>query len=692
MKHTVIITEPPERSGKYAIPDGALCGNGDMSAILGSSENGLRVYLAKCDLWMANEHRDEKGGIKPLGYVDFEIPKALYKNYYVEQRMDEGELYCRFADENQFIEITIFVCAVQNDAFFTLSASDEDLLTEPKFYAFSCGEDSLNTFSENDISGFTRVFDNDKLRFSCSVTAGIRSFSRNQYIISSATSFDSDTFTDDVIFHLEKFDEKSYDNAKNAHINWWKEFYGKSSFTINDEELELNWYANQYHMAICSRNIKFPPGIYGNFITIENVNWHGDYHLNYNYEAPFYALCTSNHTELTDCYMTPLNEFIQRGKKCAKEYLGCNGVYYPVGMLPRGLFSEYSEPPAHYEKMFLGQKSNAAYGAVIGVMRWKATHDKVFAKEQFYPYLKEVGAFWEDYLVFEKGRYVIKDDAIHEVPYYLDNFNPINNRKYIHAKNNLLSLGLVRMVFSTLLDIAKALKADEEKYEKWQDILDKLSDYPTFHKRFKKVFRYTEKGMSWNNGNFLCLQHIYPVGQWGPTGKNALLPIARNTFLINDRWCDDNATNSIFPCAARLGISPKLIIKKLKLNFKKFQQPNLLMLHGGGCLENCSLTAATLNEMVLQSYEGVLRIFPNWDKSLDCRFENLRADGAFLVTAQMQSGKITELEILSEQNGKLTLENPFERCRIISDNEAICTQREIVIDTVKNQHIRLCEA
>lgn len=178
---------------------------------------------------------------------------------------------------------------------------------------------------------------------------------------------------------------------------------------------------------------------------------------------------------------------------------------------------------------------------------------------------------------------------------------------------------------------------------------------------------------------------------WAQPSIQSLLKIARNTFSVNDRWCDDNATNSIFPCAVRLQISPKIILEKLKLNYNKFQQPNLLMLHGGGCLENCSLTAATLNEMALQSYEGILRIFPNWDKSLNCKFHNLRADGAFLVSAEMKNGKIQNVEIFSESGGKLTLENPFEKCLISGDGEKIFTQRKIVIDTVKNQCIRLSE-
>lgn len=687
MKHTVAITTPPKRSGLESIPDGALTGNGDMSVILGSSQSGMRIFISKCDLWKANEHPDSDGGIKPLGYVDLDIPENLYRNYYAEQRMDEGELFCRFADGESFVEVKIIACAVKNDIFFEISASDEKLISKPKFTVFNCNADEFNEINQDGIHIFTRAFQYSSLAFDCKVCAGIREFSKNKYVLSASTNFDSEAFEADVISHLTGFDENIYRQEMDSHINRWKDFYGKSEFKISDEQLELNWYACQYHLAICARNINFPPGIYGNFITTETERWHGDYHLNYNYEAPFYAVFSSNHPELSDCYFVPLEEFIPRGQEYAKKHLNCNGIFYPVGLLPKGLFSEYRDNPEEYEKMYLGQKSNASYAAIIMVMRWNSTRDTEFAKEHIYPFLKEVGKFWEDYLVFENGRYVIYDDAIHEVPYYIDNFNPHTYKKHIHAKNNLLSLGLVRMVFKTLLDISQALDTDKNKREKWKHILNNISDYPTFHKRFKKVFRYTEKGVAWNNGNFLCLQHIYPAGQGDINSNSEMLKIARNTFNINDRWCDDNATNSIFPCAVRLGIDPTLIIRKLKLNYAKFQQPNLLMLHGGGCLENCSLTASTLNEMALQSYDGIIRIFPNWDKNLSCSYKNLRADGAFLVSAKIEKGNISDIEIFSERGGKTILKNPYDKCVLSNDKNHIYNQEFIEISFEENQRI-----
>jgi hypothetical protein len=244
------------------------------------------------------------------------------------------------------------------------------------------------------------------------------------------------------------------------------------------------------------------------------------------------------------------------------------------------------------------------------------------------------------------------------------------------------------MLFGALIDISKALGLDEEKRPVWQDILDNISDYPTFIKDGQEVFRYTECGVDWVDGNSLCLQHCFPASQIGLGSDTKLLEIARRTFFATDRWLDDNATNSIFPIAARLGISPKLILEKLRENYKAFQLPNLLFLHRGGCLENCSLSASTVNEMLLQGYEGILRIFPVWDRDIDCEFENLRADGAFLVSSKMKSGQIEFVKIESERGMPLTVESPYESAKVTVGNESFITRSSIIkLDTNKNDSV-----
>jgi hypothetical protein len=51
--------------------------------------------------------------------------------------------------------------------------------------------------------------------------------------------------------------------------------------------------------------------------------------------------------------------------------------------------------------------------------------------------------------------------------------------------------------------------------------------------------------------------------------------------------------------------------------------------------------------MLMQSYEGVIRLFPCWNKKSNASFTNLRADGAFLVSAELKDEKISSIKIKS---------------------------------------------
>ena len=124
MKHIVTITQKPVLSGKQSVPDGALCGNGDLGIILGNGENGLRVYLSKCDLRYAVESHD-KGGLRPLGAVDFEIDAALYDTYRVEQDMDKFELRCEFKNGDRLLTIRLIPNKTENSLLIEVDGNVE---------------------------------------------------------------------------------------------------------------------------------------------------------------------------------------------------------------------------------------------------------------------------------------------------------------------------------------------------------------------------------------------------------------------------------------------------------------------------------------------------------------------------------------------------------------------------------------
>ncbi|MDE5981775.1 MAG: hypothetical protein K2G92_01525 [Duncaniella sp.] len=75
-------------------------------------------------------------------------------------------------------------------------------------------------------------------------------------------------------------------------------------------------------------------------------------------------------------------------------------------------------------------------------------------------------------------------------------------------------------------------------------------------------------------------------------------------------------------------------------------------------IENFALPAV-VNECLMQSYDGVIRLFPNWDTAVSVRFTTLRARGGFLVSAEASGGKVTSLIIDSEQGGGCRILNPW---------------------------------
>lgn len=72
--------------------------------------------------------------------------------------------------------------------------------------------------------------------------------------------------------------------------------------------------------------------------------------------------------------------------------------------------------------------------------------------------------------------------------------------------------------------------------------------------------------------------------------------------------------------------------------------------------------ASSLQEMLLQSHTGTVRIFPAIPPSWkDVSFRTLRTEGAFLVSAAMRDGKVAEVKVCSTVGGPLRVLNTFSR-------------------------------
>ncbi|MBO5213324.1 MAG: hypothetical protein J6B86_00960 [Clostridia bacterium] len=695
MKHQFTINSPSEKVPGKVFPDGAISGNGDLSVVWGGTTDRVRLYLGKCDFWKAdgNALQPIRGGVEPLGIIEILLPQFPHAPYRVEQDMDHARLTGYYQYKHFDATLTVTVCACENTVLLELDRTFPGLSASLNLLPLEGNEAAVETGEMGDMHYSLRGFDTENTDFPTFGMCACREISRIcengreriRWAVCVGTNHDTAAYRKQTPLRLSVIDNKGFEERLNAHDRWWQDFWAKSGVSLPDKDLENHWCMGIYAMACCARNKKFPPGLWGNFGTADGQAWSGDYHLNYNFQAPFYALFSSNHPELTDCYLSPLLDFLPKAKSYAKHFLGCRGAYFPVAIGPLGMESGLRSWTKEHGHSFLGQKSNGAYTAVIPMMRWYSTYDKEYAKS-VYPYLCEVGDFWEDYLTFEDGRYVIYNDYLHEAEFWSDpDFVPPQGT--FDQVNPILSLGLVRAVMKLLLDMSEALGIDEGRREKRQHILDRLSEVKTVEKDGVPVLleaEYEELKL-----DPLSLRYVYPAEQIGKYSTPELYQTAKNTLEMIGAWEHGNQFCEYYHAAARLEYDPKKLIDRIRENIEKHQMPNGLFAFVGGGIENCAAIPGTVNEMLLQSNEHILRFFPCWDRTRDASFHGLRAYGAFVVDGSVKNGEI-RAEIRSEQGVLLRLERPGEDYGVLYRGETIpLTDLITNLETVPGEKITL---
>ncbi|MGN1346999.1 MAG: glycosyl hydrolase family 95 catalytic domain-containing protein, partial [Eubacteriales bacterium] len=494
-------------------------------------------------------------------------------------------------------------------------------------------------------------------------------------VVSVHTNHDEDDYISKAESDISGINEKQLEEYRASHLKWWEDFWNTSGISVpSEEKIEKFWYGSHYLMACCSKTGKFAPGLFGNWITTNQPNWNGDYHLNYNYEAPWWGVYSSNKVSLSDPYDKPLMDYIPQARINARERLANEGIYCKVGIGPMGLESSRmynSDGTEAIDRPYWGQKSNSAYAAINMIMRFYSTWDKDYAEKYALPYLTEVADFWEDYFVFEDGRYVIYRDCIHESGSDPRDFNPI------------LTLGLLRSVFRALIDISEYLGKCEERREKWNHILTHLSGFPVMERDGRTIFRLTERGYDWCDGNSLAVQHIFPSGAIGLSSDEELLKISRDTVTAMNRWSDYNAFATYYTAAVRVGYDPAVIIENLNRQIDTHSFNNFFIYYGGGGIECCSAVPTCVNEMLFQSHEGVLRFFPVWDKNKDASFDKLRGYGAFVVSAELKNGVIGDIEMFSEKGRPCSVLCPWESgMTVLANGTAISCETKTARDGV----------
>ena len=656
--HKAVFTRPPIGAASFST-DAILLGNGDITMAISStplprgsklrkqSPDKIRFWFNKNDLWKLGGRTHHKLFAVMDFSFNFDRRKGTPK-YHVETDLLTATTYGTLSqDDGNTLKFKAWVSAVENMMFIEFTADgkhamrwnvETELMRAESDWEMdgSDGEGSLFMRREfpkgtppTGMSMCVEKFGSGR-RFEMSKN------SPRLFAFTVDSLMKNENYAEDVVKAMDAFAVKDLPAKYEAHKRWWADFWAESFVEIPDKVIEKQYYLANYLLASCCRDKDFPPGIISTWACNDRPGWANDYHLNYNFQAAFYSLFGSNHVELGEVQDQPLLDYMETGRKLAKERLDMPGILYPVGIGPKGMTTWGND---------YGQKSNASYGAVNMIFRWKTTHDLDYAKK-IYPYFKELTTFWEAYMTFEKekNRYAIDKDSVHEG----------SGKDY----NSIVSLALARAVFSTAIELSDALDVDEDKHEKWNHILDHLSKYATMQRDGKTIFRYTERGTEFWGGNTLGIQHIYPALGIGLESDPELIEISHNMIDCMQRWFDNNGDNSLFPAAAYVGYKPELIYQKLHEYVSNHYRPNGFRKNKHG-MEKLSTIPNTVNMMLCSVHKGVMRLYPAWPKDVDARFANLRQFGAFLVASELKDDVVQYVAITSEKGLPCTIVNPW---------------------------------
>jgi hypothetical protein len=161
----------------------------------------------------------------------------------------------------------------------------------------------------------------------------------------------------------------------------------------SDPLLENLWYETLHARRSAYRRGAVPPGLFLPSTVQDYSHWHGDYHMNYNFQEPFWGDYTANQLELGDAYFDGVAFMLPIGRKIARDYYGCRGACIQLSMYP--ILAE--DDPLGVVPM-----GRIAYmtGWTVNQYWWRYlyTLDRDWLRATGYPVIRDCALFYTDFL------------------------------------------------------------------------------------------------------------------------------------------------------------------------------------------------------------------------------------------------------------------------------------------------------
>ncbi|NMA41944.1 MAG: hypothetical protein GX946_01030 [Oligosphaeraceae bacterium] len=442
--------------------------------------------------------------------------------------------------------------------------------------------------------------------------------------------------TDSAEDAMQLAQQSNWETDLQAQTDSCDKFWNRSRVSFDSPVLEECYYAAMHGKRSLLKAGVYPPGLFFPSALKDFSLWRGDYHLNYNYQSIFMGAYESNHLEQGDAYFTGIAPLLELGEKISRDYYGIDG----------GCFVQLCGYPFPVEDDYFGSLPLGRMAYMTGWVaayfyrRFLLTQDLDFLKNKAYPFLKKAAVFYTGFLQED-------DQGIYHA-------FPSNQGEcdfsYAGTMDQPQVIYHAAYALHCASQAATILHVDRELAAEWEHIRSHLPEQ----------FSEMPKDMAPEFFNF--------------DGKKADAKKAPDFLTPGNPSYDWYFGHMPYRFSIRLrgGIWRVAEDYQALIDYlKRWRQPNGLMramsvaTHGyyGPWTESLAIVGS-LNDMLMTSDGGIIRLFPGIPDGHSASFSTLRAEGAFLVSAIKQE-RVKKVDIFAECNGTCRLVNPWPQADCI---------------------------
>lgn len=714
-KHDIVYFSPTQLEA-----EGFPMGNGDMGGMIWNHDDGIELQINKNDLWSKSNR--EEGNLSVLKHaarlkIDFGIPVFNWihlKNFEGRLSLQKGEVTYKAA--TPYSTTTICTWLAHRSNVWVLECENlPGQLTQKNKQTTTVSLERIGSrsfsgwyggwFPKNPAVGIgdtrTMVKGQDMIIEECGdglhfavacriikdLAPGVavsshrmeKKTQNNQFavLISVVTDSEYDNPVEAAQKLLDEAEANGIEKLKTDKDEWYKNFWSNAFLKLGNDYLENIYYLRRYLMAAGSQG-RFPVAFNGGLWRWNRdvMNWVTPHH--WNTQQQYWGLCAQNDCQLMLPYLNTYFQMIPQGEALAKEYGAQNDALL--------ITEAHCFTGEQFGKDRGDMRNNFTPASQIASLFWDYyafTGDKDFLKNKAYIFMKKASNFYLEKLQWD----------VEKKEYYLYS-SLYESADISHVKNSISDRNCIEQLFKNCIQVATLLKIDSDKIARWKHVLNHLwkISYEPFEKSEEVISPaeeyYTEQRYTpwnWASGGAVA----FPAGLIGIDNRESRLGKA----VINLVKCrnDANAHYPLPEIAARMGLGDdalKYLINGVNIhqmypqglmhnvtgypdNIYDLQSVHDLLDHAYiirskdffQCgMEPISNYSTAMNEMMLQSNEDKIRVFPAipaaWDTTRIAF--TLLARGGFVVSSERdEQALVTQVGIKSLKGNKCRLQNPW---------------------------------